>query len=202
MTIVALLLAAGESTRMGSPKPLLDWGGTTLIEYQIHELLAAGVDDVVAVLGHRSDEVRPAAERAGARVAINAAYRDGRAGSIRVGAGAVGPSVSAIVILNVDQPRDRSITRALLESHAQGGALITVPAYGSRRGHPAVLSGSLLDELRAVDEASEGLNAVMRRHAAERRELALDDSSVLSDLNRPADYEAARRAQPPAGAGT
>jgi len=202
MTVVALLLAAGESTRMGSPKPLLDWRGMTLIEYQIGELLAAGVDQVIAVLGHRAADVRPAAERAGARVTVNAAYREGRAGSIRVGAEAVEPGASSIVILNVDQPRDRAITRALLEAHAENGGLVTVPAYGGHRGHPAVISGVLLDELRAVDEASEGLRAVMSRHAADRRELALDDPSVLLDLNRPEDYEAARRAQPPAGAGT
>jgi len=202
MTIVALLLAAGESTRMGSPKPLLDWRGMTLVEYQVGELLEAGVDQVVAVLGHRAADVRPVAERAGARVAVNAAYREGRAGSIRVGAEAVEPGVAAIVILNVDQPRDHAITRALLAAHAESGALITVPAYGGRRGHPAIVSGMLLDELRGVDEASQGLRAVMSRHAADRRELALDDPSVLLDLNRPEDYEAARRAQPPAGAGT
>jgi molybdenum cofactor cytidylyltransferase len=202
MTVVALLLAAGESTRMGSPKPLLEWHGTTLIEYQIAELRAAGIDEVVAVLGHRAEDVRPVAERAGARVAINSAYREGRAGSIRVGAQAVQPGASAIVILNVDQPRDRSITRALLSAHAEGGALITVPSFEGRRGHPAVLSGSLLDELRTVDEATEGLRAVNSRHEADRRELPLDDPSVLLDLNRPEDYEAARRAEPPAGAGT
>lgn len=190
--VAALLLAAGESTRMGSPKPLLAWDGQTLIEYQITELLAAGADEVVAVLGHRAEEVRPYAERAGARVVVNEAYREGRSGSIRTGAAALPDGVGAIILLNVDQPRPRDITRALIQAHDRGGNLITVPAYRRRRGHPAVISGDLLNELRAVEEASEGLRAVMQRHAADRVELAIEDPSVLLDMNLPSDYEAAR----------
>jgi molybdenum cofactor cytidylyltransferase len=192
MGIVALLLAAGESTRMGSPKPLLEWHGTTLIEYQVRELLASGIDDVVAVLGHREEQVRPVAERAGARVVVNAAYREGRAGSIRTGALAVPPGAQAIVILNVDQPRARSITTALIKAHLAQGNLITVPVHGGKRGHPAILSGDLLTELRQVSEAGEGLKAVMTAHSAQRVEIAFEDASVLADLNRPEDYQAAR----------
>jgi CTP:molybdopterin cytidylyltransferase MocA len=192
MAVAGLLLAAGESTRMGRPKPLLEWNGTTLIEYQISQLRAGGCDEVVAVLGHRAEEVRPYAEKAGARVVVNEDYRAGRAGSIRTGAVALVPETSAIVILNVDQPRGHAITRRLLDEHAARGNLITVPLCQGQHGHPAVLAGSLLPELQQVDEASQGLRAVMRRHEAGRAELPVDDSSVLLDLNFPADYEAAR----------
>lgn len=193
MTVVALLLAAGESTRMGRPKPLLEWDGTTLIDYQIRELLAAGCDEVVALLGHRAEEVRPFAERAGARVVVNADYRSGRAGSIRTGALALPPDTAAVVVLNVDQPRSRFITHRLLEEHRAQRNVITVPLHQGRHGHPAVLAGTLLRELQAVEEASEGLRAVMRRHQTERVEVPFDDPTVLFDLNLPSDYEAARR---------
>ena len=188
---VALLLAAGESTRMGRPKPLLEWNGRTLIEYQVGELLAAGAGEVVVVLGHRAEEVRPYAERAGGRVALNPAYREGRAGSIRAGAAVLQNDVSAIVILSVDQPRGRDITRAVLAEHLGQDNVITVPVFDGRRGHPAVLSGRLLTELREVEESTEGLRAIMQRHAAERREVVVDDRAVLLDLNLPSDYEAA-----------
>jgi molybdenum cofactor cytidylyltransferase len=190
---IALLLAAGESTRMGRPKPLLTWEGQTLIEYQIAQLLEAGVDEVIAVLGHRAEDVRSYAERAGARVVVNAAYREGRAGSIRTGAEALPADTGAIVILNVDQPRTSAAIRPLIEAHRRGGHLITVPVFAGRRGHPAVLSGQLAGELRQVDEASEGLRAVMQRHMGERVEVPIDDPAVLLDMNLPADYEAAVR---------
>lgn len=193
--VVALLLAAGESTRMGRPKQLLEWDGGTLIEYQVRQLLAGGCDAVIAVLGHRADEIRPYAESAGARVAVNAAYREGRAGSIRTGAQALPPDTGAIVILNVDQPRPASLIRALIDAHRDRGNLITVPVYQGRRGHPAVIDGSLAGELAAVEEASEGLRAVMQRHAAERVEVPVDDPSALLDLNLPADYETARQSR-------
>lgn len=196
-SIVAILLAAGESRRMGRPKPLLEWEGLTLIEYQIRELRAAGADEVIAVLGARADEVQPAAERAGGRIVLNAAYREGRAGSIRAGAFAIRDRPDAIVLLSVDQPRGRSIIRTLLTTHLRQGNLITVPSYEGRRGHPAVLAGSLLDELRDVREETEGLRALMQRHTAERVEVPLPDASVLLDLNLPEDYNAARGNQPP-----
>jgi molybdenum cofactor cytidylyltransferase len=190
--VTALLLAAGESTRMGQPKPLLEWMGRRLVEYQIEELLGAGIDEVIVVLGHRADEVRPLAERAGARAVFNPSYREGRAGSIRTGAAAARDDSRVIAVLNVDQPRGRRVIRAVLEGHRDSGSLITVPSYQGRHGHPAVFAGQLLSELRSVDEASEGLRAINRRHLASRGEIPVDDPAVLLDLNRPSDYEAAR----------
>ncbi|MFB3093327.1 MAG: NTP transferase domain-containing protein, partial [Dehalococcoidia bacterium] len=57
MTVAAILLAGGESSRMGTAKPLLEWGGNTLIEYQLAQLKEPPVERVVVVLGHRADEV-------------------------------------------------------------------------------------------------------------------------------------------------
>jgi molybdenum cofactor cytidylyltransferase len=190
--VVAILLAAGESRRMGRPKPLLEWRGTTLVEYQVGELFAAGATEVIVVLGAQADAVRPIAEQAGARVVLNSAYRDGRAGSIRAGAVAASGGAVAILMLNVDQPRDRRISAAILAAHLRDGNQITIPTFNGRHGHPVVLAAALLGELREVQEESEGLRAVMRRHAGERVELALEEPAVLLDLNLPEEYDAAR----------
>lgn len=189
--IAAILLAAGESRRMGVPKPLLKWAGETLIEYQVHQLREAGVDHVIAVLGHHAEEVRPLAERAGATVVVNAGYAEGRASSLRAGAAAVPPGAAAIAVLNVDQPRTASVTARLLAEHLASGALITLPTCDGKRGHPALLSGSLLPELCTVDDATEGLRAVIHRHAADVREVAFDTPVVLLDINTSEDYERA-----------
>ena len=178
---------------MGSPKPLLDWAGETLIEYQVRQLRDAGVDHVIAVLGHRADEVRPLAERAGATVVVNEGYAEGRASSLRAGASAAIPAGTAeIVVLSVDQPRPATVIRRLLEEHLASGALITLPTYEGKRGHPAFLCGSLLPELLAATDADEGLRAVIHRHAADVREVAFDTPIVLLDINDPAGYERAR----------
>ncbi len=176
---------------MGVPKPLLDWAGKTLIEYQILQLCDAGVDNVIAVLGHRASEVRPLAERAGATIVLNDGYAEGRASSLRAGASAVPPGTAEIAVLNVDQPRPAAVTSRLLAEHLTSAALITLPTHEGRRGHPAFLCGSLLPELLAATDADEGLRAVIHRRDADVREVAFDTPIVLLDINTREDYERA-----------
>ncbi len=185
--IVAILLAAGESTRMGSPKPLLPWHGATLIEYQIAQLREAGAGDVIAVLGQHAEDVLPLVTGAGGRAVVNESYREGRASSLRAGAAAV-ESGETVVVISVDQPRPAAVTRRLLAEHTSG---ITVPAHAGHRGHPVVLDGALLSELREAGEASQGLRGVIARHAAEVHEVPFDSTEVLLDLNTPEDYQRA-----------
>jgi molybdenum cofactor cytidylyltransferase len=201
----AILLAAGESSRMGLPKALLPWRGGTLLQYQVAELRAAGVDDVVVVLGHEAEALRPHVPPQ-ARVVVNEAYREGRASSLRAGAAALPDSAGPIVVLGVDQPRPREVVRRLLDAHKGGRAPVTLPASDGHRGHPAVLSGALLPALRAATEEAQGLRGVIEAHEAEVRELPfilLQHESMASepdltalmiriDINTPEEYADAR----------
>lgn len=191
--LAAIVLAAGLSTRMGTPKPLLPWDGRTLVEYQVAQLVTAGVSQVIVVTGHAAAEVERALVGSGARVVHNPRYAEGRAGSVRVGAAAVREPVAAVLTLNVDQPRPAELIRAIVSAHLSGNAAVTVPVWSGRRGHPAVFAGALLPELRAVTEEGEGLRAVRRAHAAETREVDFGDPRVLVDINTPESYREARR---------
>jgi molybdenum cofactor cytidylyltransferase len=194
-TVASILLAAGESARMGRPKPLLDWGGETLIEYQTRQLTDAGTDPVVVVLGHSASEVRPAAERAGGRIVENEAYREGRASSVRRGASELlADEIAAVVILDVDQPRPAAVLRRLIDEHAGHGALISIPVFGGTRGHPPAFDESLLPELSKARDESMGLRAVVERHSEEVNEVEFDSEVVLLGFNTPAEFEAAREA--------
>jgi molybdenum cofactor cytidylyltransferase len=189
--IAGLLLAAGESTRMGQLKQLLPWGGTTLVEWQVAQLSEGGVGDVVVVIGHASDEVGEAVSRSGARIAPNPAFREGRASSVRAGACALTKDTAAVVVLSVDQPRPGWITRRLIEAWRQSGAPVVIPTFAGRRGHPILLDGSLIEELRSVNEADLGLRAVTTRHASDSVLVPIDKVGVNIDLNTPDDYETA-----------
>jgi molybdenum cofactor cytidylyltransferase len=174
---------------MGTRKPLLDWGGETLIEYQARQLREAGVDPLVAVLGHEAERVAPAL---GGLCVINQRYREGRATSVVAGAEALPDDTAAIVVLSVDEPRPSYVLRRLIDEHAAQGALITIPTHDGVRGHPPVFDGSLLAELRSVDESTEGLRAIYNRHEAEIFEVEFDSPVVLTGMNTPEEYERAK----------
>jgi len=187
---------------MGRPKALLSWRGGTLLEYQVAELCAAGVDDVVVVLGHDAEALRSHVPHE-ARVVVNEAYREGRASSLRAGASALPDSAGPVVVLGVDQPRPRDIVRRLLDAHERSGAPVTVPVSDGRRGHPTIVAGALLPELRTANEEAQGLRGVIEAHADEIREVAfilLQHESMASepdltallvriDINTPEEYE-------------
>ena len=198
----AILLAAGVSRRMGTLKALLDWQGRFLIIHQIVALREAGADEVVVVLGHRADELqaRIGANRdvyavGNVRCVINGDYAQGKTTSIKTGlrdlTGAGSPAGS-ILMLNVDQPRSAGIVRRTLTAHQEAdGALITIPTYNGKGGHPIVASRALYDEMMAITEATEGMRAVTERHKAETQRVELGAAELLWDVNTPEQYQAA-----------
>ena len=175
---------------MSRPKPLLPWEGGTLLAYQVRELVAAGVEDIIVVLGHQAESIRPSVPQS-ARAVVNGAYREGRASSLRAGAAALPDGAGPIVVLNVDQPRPRDVTRTLLDAHVDSGSAITVPVSGARRGHPTVLDGALLDELRAASEDEQGLRGIIARHENDIHKIE-SQPVVLLDINTPIEYQEAR----------
>jgi CTP:molybdopterin cytidylyltransferase MocA len=189
--IAALLLAAGESTRMGQLKALLPWRGTTLLEYALAELSGARVDVLLVVLGHAADELAPIVERAGARAVLNPRYREGRATSIAAGVAALPTGVGHLLVASVDQPRPRAVVDALLAAHLAADAPISRAVHGGKHGHPTVFAAALLGELRRADESSEGMKSVLRGHAEGIQDVEIDDPAVLLNLNTPEQYAAA-----------
>jgi molybdenum cofactor cytidylyltransferase len=192
--IAAIILAAGESTRMGRLKQVLPWDGVTLIEWQMAQMLAAGVDDVIAVLGHEARQIDEIVRRTPARVVINERYREGRASSVRAGAEAIADDTDAVIILSVDQPRPAWISRRVIDAWRQTAAILVIPAFNGRRGHPILVDGALIDELRGVTEADMGLRSITDRHASEVLIVPIDNSAIYSDLNTPDDFAAASAA--------
>jgi CTP:molybdopterin cytidylyltransferase MocA len=186
-----VLLAAGESARIGRPKPLLPWGDTTLVEYQVGEMLGAGLERVVVVLGHAWQDVKPYLAGPAVEVVVNEAYRESKAGSLRAVAASLLDEDEAVVILSVDQPRPRDVLARLLAAHDAGAALVTVPVHGGRRGHPTILAGALIPELRNVLDETLGLRGLIERHRASLREVPFETPIVLLDLNTPSEYRQA-----------
>ena len=190
----AILLAAGESTRMGRQKALLAWEGSTLLEYQLAQLAAVDeIREIIVVTGHDPERITAIASAAArTRVAHNAAYRTGKVSSITAGLATVSSGADAILLLGVDQPRSADIVRAVVSAYSGSRAPITVPAHIGRAGHPALFDAALLPELTAITEETQGIRAVRQRYAAETLAVELGDPAVNLDLNTPADLGATR----------
>ena len=189
-----VLLAAGESSRMGRPKQTLDWLGEPLVVYQTRQLLEAGVGQAVVVLGHKAATVRPlveAGEDPRVTVVVNPDYLEGKTTSIKLGLRSVGPGAGAILLLAADQPRPAALLRRLAEAHAVREAIISIPAHRGKHGHPPIFDASLLPELLRITEKGRGVREVIQRHSGAIHEVAVDDPLVLTNLNTREDYERA-----------
>jgi molybdenum cofactor cytidylyltransferase len=190
--VSALLLAAGESTRMGELKALLPWSGVPLIRYQTEQLLAAGVERLVVVLGHRAAELcLHVASKPRVTVVENPDFRTGKVSSILAGLRAIPPE-DHVLILSVDQPRPAALVAQTLDAHLASGAPITIAGVGGRRGHPVVFSWMLRSELLAIQEATQGLRAVLQRHAPGVQVVDTGSPLALVNLNTAEEYAAAQ----------
>ena len=190
--ITAVLLAAGESSRMGRPKPLLPWGGIPLVRYQVESLAEAGASAIVVVLGPGTLEAEahlPSLDTV--RTVVNHRAPEGKTTSVRLGVSQAAEDAAGILLLAVDQPRTAGIIRRVIEAHLAGGSLITHPTYQGRGGHPIVFDASLAPELLAVTEERQGIREVVGRHMDGVRCVEIGDPMVRLDLNTLDDYRAA-----------
>jgi molybdenum cofactor cytidylyltransferase len=200
--VAAILLAAGASQRMGHPKPLLPWGSRTLIEWEIDQLMASCVDDIVVVAGRRCEEIRRTLGTGSRWVVFNPRWPQGRATSLATGARALlsnsrGALPDAVVVLNVDQPALAPVIDRLVHELREHDCSAVQPSYreidgAEHGGHPIVLAGGLLPELANVTEATLGMRAVLERHPPRRIPMP-DEPCVRLDLDTPDDLAEARR---------
>jgi len=194
--VSAVVLAAGNSTRMGEPKQLLRLGGRTVLERTLENVCAAGVDEVVLVLGAFAEKIRqelPTNLFDGLKVVVNRDYEQGMARSLREGLAAVIPQMDAVLIVLADQPfvRPQTIGR-IIERYRQSDAEIVIPFYEGKRGNPVLLDRSVFAEAMAL-QGDVGFRALFGRHVAGIVEVDVADEGVLLDIDSRDDYERLRR---------
>lgn len=186
--IVALILAAGFSSRMGTFKPLLPVGGAPLIERCIARFLQAGFPEVRVVVGHRAKEVIPVVTRLGARPVFNGDYPAGMYSSVRAGVRTLDGAEAAFFLLPGDCLPDRPETLAQIASRfLEGGTGILHPTFGGKRGHPPLISTAYRNAILAQDPPG-GLKALLAEQGDDTAEVEVDDAGILSDLDSPREY--------------
>ena len=192
LMIVGIVLAAGASSRMGRPKALLPLGEETFLSRVCRTLAEGGVDDVVVIAGPEAAEVERTLAGAAvrARVVENARRDQGQLTSLQAGlAVADRPGVDAVLVHLVDVPLVAPRTvRAVVDAFRRTQAPIVRPSVEGRHGHPVLFGRPIFDELRAADPAL-GAKVVVRAHAADALDVAVDDAGACQDIDTPDDYE-------------
>ncbi len=188
-SVTAIILAAGYSSRMGTFKPLLSFGGTTVLERAIELFRAAGISDIRVVVGHRAGELLPLLERMDVRPVLNERYQDGMFSSVVAAAESLEDERGAFFLLPVDIPLVRRQTVELLLRTYQGGSTgILYPAFRGTRGHPPLLSCSYRTAIISFD-GSGGLKTLLMQYEDDSATLECGDEGVLLDMDTPEDYE-------------
>lgn len=189
----AIVLAAGFSSRMGSLKPLLDLGGRTFLGRAVGAFTAVGVDDVIVVTGHRSDDVGPAAAALGARPVANPRFAEGMYTSVQAGVAALAPS-RRFFLLPVDCAlvRPETVGR-LARAGAAARADVVIPVSGGATGHPPLLDAGLRDEIVAADLRG-GLRSLLAGHGERTIYVEVADPGVTMDADTPEDAARLREA--------
>jgi molybdenum cofactor cytidylyltransferase len=194
----ALIPAGGRSTRMGRPKLSLLLGGRAVLVRVIDSLRQAGIERILTVVGPHVPELSPLAQAAGSEVLLLAEETKGMRGSVELGLDwiektwrpALGDSW---LLVPGDHPAiNPEVVHCLIGSWGHGPATILIPTYQGRRGHPTLVGWNHVAGIRSQDPAKR-LNAYFREHAAQTREIPVEDADVLNDLDTPEDYEEWRK---------
>lgn len=187
-SIAGIILAAGRSSRMGEPKPLLDARGKTFLERAAGALGDGGCSPLIVVLRDNNGRAAAVARSVGAEIVINPDPDTGPIGSLRLALDALPADTSACVVLPADHPLVAADTVAtVISTYVATGAPVVVPTYEGQRGHPALFASTTFSELRRPD-LPEGARSVVRAHQDAVVLVPVSDPGTLVDVNTPDDY--------------
>ncbi len=188
--IVAVVLSAGESSRMGRPKALLPIGGETFVEKIVSTLGSTQLGKIVVVIGHDAADMQQKLAHLPVEFLVNREYKLGQLSSLQVAIRHVATlqNCDGILVHLVDHPYiDAALVDLLIERFYASGQLIVVPRYHGKRGHPVIFSRVLFPELLAAP-MEQGAKAVVNAHRAETLEVDTEDEGITLDIDTPEEY--------------
>lgn len=189
MIIHGIVLAAGASSRMGEPKPLLEVEGVPFLERAIKLLHIAGCAYVVAVVNDKDEWITRLADASGAAVIINDVPDSEQIDSLRLGIANLPEGYDGVLVLPVDFPRvqPETVSRLIAEFNSTRPAVLN-PSYDDQPGHPVIFSSDVAAEL-LQPNLPDGARTIIEQHATDARTIAVDDPGILIDVDTPADYQ-------------
>ena len=188
--ISAVILSAGESSRMGRPKALLPIDGQTFIERIVAALKQGGIESIVVVLGFNGEDLRRQIAHLAVEILINPDYQMGQLSSLQVAIRHLQTvkNCCGMMVHLVDHPYiDAKLVQLMLQRFDESKASIVVPRHQGKRGHPVIFSSSLFAELLGAP-MDQGAKAVVNGHRDDTLEIDTDDIGITLDIDTPELY--------------
>ena len=191
--IAAVVLSAGESSRMGSPKALLPISGVPFIEEIVRALKGTKIDRIIVVLGHHAEKIQKRIAHLPVTFVVNRDYAKGQLSSLIVAIRSLAAEkttekVDGVLVHLVDHPFiSPALVDHMIDRFYETKKLIVIPRCGGRRGHPVIFSSRLFPELLSAP-LEKGAKIVVHAHRDETLEIETDFAGVTIDIDTPEEY--------------
>ena len=187
--IAGIVLAAGQSSRLGRPKQLLPLAGEPLIRHTLHRVLASSLDEVLLVLGHEAEAVRAAVADLPVRIVENPAAARGQSTSVLAGLAALPDTCEAAIFVLADQPSvSPDVIDALIAAWRETRAPIVAPRYREGLGNPVLFDRRVFPELASL-QGDGGAKSIVHAHQVAGQLLVLQvDQPAPPDVDTEDDY--------------
>jgi molybdenum cofactor cytidylyltransferase len=190
--LTAVILAAGESKRMGSPKALLLYNDRTFVEHLLDITRHPKVGSQIIVLGAGAEAISKRIGLSPKQTVVNPDWQNGQLSSIKAALKSIGTEpTDGVLLCLVDHPLITSaLVNQLIESFYSTGKLIVAPTFHGKRGHPVIFSSKLFTELLDASEET-GARSVVWKHADEVYEVPTPEEGIVLNLNDPETFRSA-----------
>ncbi len=187
--IAAVVLAAGESSRMGADKALLVYRGRTFLENIISALREAGIGRVIVVLGHHAELIEPSVDLSSVEVVVNQDYRRGQTSSFQAGLRVLAANrPHGVVLCLVDHPAISTDTLHNLIQHFKStGKPVVIPQFNGKHGHPVLVGREVFDQIAELGP-EQGADTVIHLYRSQTEFVEVTDPGILIDVDDPESY--------------
>jgi molybdenum cofactor cytidylyltransferase len=186
--IWAIILAAGESKRMGFPKMLLDFGGRIMIDKVITNVSNSKVANIMVVLGAHMEVIVEKIEKLPVKYCYNENYKDGMLSSVQCGFRNIPSDCNAVLVFQGDQPLiTPAVINTIIETYLLSGKGILIPVYKNKRGHPILIDKKYRNEIESLN-AGKGLRSLAHTFSDDVLEVETNESGILRDFDTYLEY--------------
>jgi len=187
--IWAMILAAGESKRMGKPKLLLPYGEKTIIETIVKTVVSSNVENTLVILGSDREKIEEKIKNFPVKIVYNRDFRSGMLSSVQCGFKAVPEETRAVLVVLGDQPKiSADVINKLIDAYKSTGKGIVLPVYKKERGHPVLIDAKYGEEVENLSPEV-GLRGTVYNHPEDILEVDIETPSIFQDIDDESDYK-------------